>query len=161
MTLVVLMLLGAWIGAAALFSFGVAPGAFAVIASRETAGAMVQRTLAIVNIAGFLIGAFALAASWSYRKDPRPLWLRIRIGILAVMIVSTGIGHWVIAARLRKLREIMGLPIDLVPPTDPIRIAFNQLHGYSVTALGLAMLAALAAWLLIAVRTRIPSSNER
>jgi hypothetical protein len=39
-----------------------------------------------------------------------------------------------------------GLPIDQIAIDDARRIEFNNLHGYSVNALGLAMIAALVAW---------------
>ena len=44
----------------------------------------------------------------------------------------------------------MALPIDQIAVDDPRRIAFNSLHGYSVKAFGLAMIAALLAVVLIA-----------
>jgi hypothetical protein len=46
----------------------------------------------------------------------------------------------------------MGRPIDQMAQTDPLRVAFNSLHGYSVFALGIGMLAAVVALLLIARR---------
>ena len=69
---------------------------------------------------------------------------------LAIIVMATGLGHWLIAARMRALRAAMLLPIDLVPLDDPRRIAFSSLHRYSVSALGLAMIAALIAIILIA-----------
>jgi hypothetical protein len=71
----------------------------------------------------------------------------ICIGVIAL---ATGVGHWVIAARMRALRAAMVLPIDQVPIDDARRIAFNNLHAYSVNALGLAMIAALVALVLMA-----------
>ena len=69
---------------------------------------------------------------------------------LGLIILATGIGHWVIAARMRALRMAMILPIDQIATDDPRRIAFGSLHGYSVNALGIAMIAALVAIVLIA-----------
>jgi hypothetical protein len=72
-------------------------------------------------------------------------------GICVVLvIVATGVGHWVIAARMRALRVAMSIPIDQVSAADPRRVEFGNLHGYSVNALGLAMIAALIAIVLIA-----------
>ena len=73
---------------------------------------------------------------------------------LGVIAFATGVGHWVIAARMRALRAAMVVPIDQVAIDDPRRIAFNSLHGYSVNALGLAMIAALVAMFLIARNLR-------
>lgn len=69
---------------------------------------------------------------------------------LGLIILATGLGHWVIAARMRALRMAMILPIDQIAADDPRRIAFGSLHGYSVNALGVAMIAALVAIVLIA-----------
>jgi hypothetical protein len=38
--------------------------------------------------------------------------------------------------------------------TDPLRVAFNSLHGYSVTALSLGMIAAVIVLLLVARRSK-------
>jgi hypothetical protein len=73
---------------------------------------------------------------------------------LGLIILATGIGHWVIAARMRALRMAMILPIDQIAADDPRRIAFGILHGYSVNALGVAMIAALVAIVLIARNLR-------
>jgi hypothetical protein len=73
----------------------------------------------------------------------------IQCGCVAIVTLATAIGHWVIAARMRGLRVAMKVPIDLVASDDPNRIAFNSLHGYSVNALGLAMIAALTAIILM------------
>ena len=42
--------------------------------------------------------------------------------------------------------------IDQLPLTDPNRMAFAALHGYSVAALGVAMIAGLAAVFVMAKR---------
>jgi hypothetical protein len=44
----------------------------------------------------------------------------------------------------------MVLPIDQIAADDPRRVAFNSLHGYSVNALSVAMIAALVAMVLMA-----------
>ena len=73
---------------------------------------------------------------------------------LGVIAVATGVGHWVIAARMRALRAAMELPIDQIAADDTRRIAFNSLHGYSVNLLGVAMIAALVALVLMARSVR-------
>ena len=69
------------------------------------------------------------------------------------MAIMTAIGHWVVAARLATLRAAMQLPIDQIAPTDARRVEFDSLHRYSVAMLGVAIVAALIAFLLIASRT--------
>jgi len=64
--------------------------------------------------------------------------------------LTTAVGHWVIAARMRALRAAMVIPLDQIAADDSRRLAFNNLHGYSVNALGIAMIAALVAMVLMA-----------
>lgn len=150
------MLLALWLGAALFFGAVVAPAVFVVLRSfalpnaGEIAGTIVTRTLSVVNIAGFLIGVFLLLTLFARRTGPGRPALIVEFFCLAIVVMATGIGHWLIAARMRALRAAMVLPIDLVPVDDPRRIAFSSLHGYSVSALGLAMIAALIAIVLIA-----------
>ncbi|MCA1558145.1 MAG: hypothetical protein LC731_06350, partial [Acidobacteria bacterium] len=70
--------------------------------------------------------------------------------LLAVIAITTSVGQWVIAARMLALRGEMGRPIDETALADPLRAAFNSLHVYSVSALTIAMLAALLAFIFMA-----------
>ena len=111
-------------------------------------------TLSVINVAGFVIGVAVLltfAVRWSHRMS-----LRVLIVFICVVIttLATGLGHWLIAARMRALRIEMKLPIDQVAFDDPRRLAFQHLHGYSVTALGIAMIAALIAVILVSREPR-------
>ena len=56
------LLLAMWLGAACFF-IAVAQSAFAVLPERELAGAVVNRTLSIVNYAGLIIAVVLLASS--------------------------------------------------------------------------------------------------
>jgi hypothetical protein len=148
------------VGAALFFGAVVAPTAFSVLRSfnlpnaSEIAGSIVTRSLAVVNIAGFVVGLFLLITLFVRRPaQGRVPFLIESLSIIAI-ILATSVGHWVIAARMRALRLAMVLPIDQVSPDDPRRVAFNNLHGYSVKMLGLAMIAALVTIGLIFSRLR-------
>ena len=149
-----------WVGSALFFGAVVAPSAFGVLRSfdlsnaSEIAGSIVTRTLAVVNVAGFFIALFLLVSLVLQRSSYGRIGFILQSALLAVIAVATGVGHWVIAARMRALRTAMVLPIDQVSPDDPRRIAFNNLHGYSVNALGLAMIAALVTIVLISSRLK-------
>jgi len=146
-----------WFGAALFFGAVVAPAAFGVLRSHtlpnasEIAGAIVTRSLSVVNVAGFLIALLLLLTLFVVRRGSVGRTALIVEGICLVLIVlATSVGHWVIAARMRAIRAALVVPIDQVAMDDARRIAFNQLHGYSVNALGLAMIAALVAMALMA-----------
>jgi hypothetical protein len=149
-----LVLVAVWLGAAVFFSFAVAPSAFAVLPSRELAGAIVGRTLSIVNVGGFVVSLLLLATVLVARYAERRRRIAAEAVSLALIALATGVGQWVIAARLAALRVGMRRPIDELAQNDPLRVAFGSLHGYSVLALSLGMLAALAALLLIARRAK-------
>jgi hypothetical protein len=147
-------LLALWLGAALFFTAAVAPGAFAVLPSRELAGAVVNRTLTILNYGGFIVGLILLASSYFLSGGINRLRLWIEQGLLLFLTAACAFGQFVIAARLRDLRAQIGRPIDEVPADDPLRVAFNDLHGYSVMMLAFAMIAALIVYFLLAQRAR-------
>ena len=149
-----ILLLALWLGAAVFFSAAVAPGAFAVLPSRELAGGVVNRTLAVINYGGFIIGLILFASSFFSSRNLNRLKLRAEQVLLLLFTVACAFGQFVIAAWLRKIREHIGRPIDEVPVEDPLRIAFNDLHGYSVAVLSLAMIAAFIAYFLLTNRSR-------
>ncbi len=156
-----LLLLGLWLGAAIYFSSVVAPNVFSVLRAfqlpnvGEIAGTLVTRTLSVVNISGFIISLLLVVSAFAFRKRLGSRSFFLELAALIVVAVSTVIGHWVIAARMRALRVAMVLPVDQIPIDDSRRVAFNRLHGYSVTALSIAMIAALIAFLIIAYRARL------
>ena len=133
----------------------VAPAAFGVVRSfglsnaNEIAGSIVTRSLSVINIAGFLIALLLLVTAILRRNSSSRISFIVECVCMAVIAVATGVGHWLIAARMRALRAAMELPIDQIAANDPRRIEFSSLHGYSVNALGLAMIAALVALVLM------------
>ncbi|HLA09339.1 MAG TPA: DUF4149 domain-containing protein [Pyrinomonadaceae bacterium] len=154
-----IMLISAWLGAALFFSAVVAPAAFAVLRvynvtnAAEVAGGIVNRSLGVINVSGFLISVLVLAFMLFFRNAYGRAFLAqlVSVGIVALM---TAVGHWLIAARMRALRAALELPIDQLALTDPRRVAFGNLHRYSVIALAVAMLAALIVSFLFARSTQ-------
>lgn len=155
-----LLLIALWLGGAVFFSATVAPSAFSVLRARgvayanEAAGSIVTRTLSILNTGGFVIALLLLATAFLFRHGVKRRAFLAEIISLSVVSVATGVGQWIIAARMLSLRAAMGRPIDDVAADDPLRVSFNSLHGYSVTALGVAIIAATVALLLIARRVK-------
>ena len=144
-----LLLIGLWLGAA-IFFIAVAQSSFAVLPSRELAGAVVSRTLMIVNLSGLAIGLILLATSFIKRLNTAPLWIWTERILLVLLTAACAIGQFVIALWLSFVRAQMGgKPIDEVSLEDPLRIQFNQLHQYSQWILLGAMVAALALFFLI------------
>jgi hypothetical protein len=148
-------LLACWFGAALFFGAVVAPAAFSVLRAfdlpnaNEIAGSIVTRSLSVINLAGFAIALLLLVTLILRRKSSGRASFIVECICLVVIALTTSVGHWLIAARMRALRAAMELPIDQIAADDSRRVAFNNLHGYSVNALGLAMIAALVAMVLM------------
>ena len=153
-----LLLIAAWLGAAVFFSAAVAPAAFQVSRGLhlpnpgEIAGALVNRTLGVINLSGFVISVLLIVLTVLVKKFYKTSSFVAQLVLLAVVLVSTAVGEWVIASRMRALRIAMEIPIEQVSTGDPMRVAFQALHGYSVAALSIAIIAALIAFIFMAQR---------
>jgi hypothetical protein len=159
------LLLGLWLGAAVFFGAAVAPTVFGVLRgaqlpnASELAGMMVQRLLAVINRGGFEISLFLLVTGYFISRKESRLTRFAEMISLAIMAIMTGANHWIISARMLALRAAIQAPIDQIAANDPRRIAFDALHGYSVTAMGVALLAGLLAFIIMA-RPRLTSVSE-
>jgi hypothetical protein len=157
-----LLLLGMWLGAAVFFSASVAPNIFRVLRQAELAnasslaGSIVSPLLSTLNRAGFEVAIFLLVMSFFLTAGQSLIRRVAHLISLAVMAVATGVGHWVIAARIAALRTVMALPVDQISPGDERRIAFDSLHRYSVVLFAVAILAAAVAFVMMAVGPKQP-----
>jgi hypothetical protein len=155
-----LLLIALWLGGAVFFSATVAPSAFGVLRARgvayanEAAGSIVTRTLSILNTGGFIIALLLLLSAFLFRQGVKRRAFFAEVISLVLVAIATGVGQWIIAAQMLDLRAMMGRPIDDVAADDPLRMSFNSLHGYSVMALGLGIIAAAVVLLLIARREK-------
>jgi len=162
-----LFLAGLWLGAAILFSAVVAPTAFHVLRgfnlpnAGEIAGTIVSDTLSIVNISGFILSLILMVIAFGLKRNYSRGRLIAQMVLLALMAITTAAGEWVIAARMRALRAAMIMPIDQVAASDPKRVAFAALHGYSVAALSVAIIAALLTCFVVRNRSRTLHEWER
>jgi len=145
-----LLLLGLWLGAAVFF-IGVAQTAFSTLPSRDLAGAVVGRNLAILNLSGLGI-AVVLVLTSLIGGNAKRFWLWTERFLLVVVAAACAVGQFVIALWLQFTRAQMGKPIDELAADDPLRVQFNNLHEYSVWVLFVAMAAAVIAFFLIANR---------
>lgn len=146
-----LLLLTIWLGAAVFF-IAVAQSAFAVLPEREMAGAVVNRTLAVLNYGGIGIAALLMVSSFAGVGTVNKVWLWIERFLILVIAVACTVGELVIGFWLSSLRAQMGRPIDEVAVDDPMRVQFNMLHEYSVWVLFAAMIAALLTFFIISNR---------
>jgi len=155
-----LLLLASWLGAAIFFSAAVAPSAFRVLRAfdlpnaSEIAGSIVTRTLSVVNTSGFILSLLLLLTAFVLKASYGRTAFILQTVLLLIVAITTAVGEWAIAAKMRGLRAALHTSIDQIPAGDPSRVAFDALHGYSVTALSIAIIAALIAFFVIANRAR-------
>src|SRR5262245_52849075 len=145
-----LALLSIWLGAMAFFSFVVAPSAFAVLPEQRLAGALVSRTLGVLEIIGMIIGALLiLILIFSRERAGRASFYELIA--LVLMTVSMVVSYFVVSKRMHEMRVSFG-EIALLAADDPTRIAFDRLHQYSVWLMGFDMLGAIALIIYLARR---------
>ena len=81
-------LVALWLGAAVFFSAAVAQSAFAVLPSRELAGAIVNKTLAILNYSGIVVGLILLASSIVKTQRVNRVKLWVEQGLLLFLTAA-------------------------------------------------------------------------
>ncbi len=131
-----LLLLAIWLGAAVFF-IGVAQSAFAVLPQREMAGAVVNRTLSILNYGGLVISAILILTSVFKSAASSKFWIWIERFALAVVLAACAVGEFVIGLWLASIRAQMGRPVDDVAAASrllrrelqEVRAAFGRPRG--------------------------------
>ena len=156
-----LLMLAIWLGAAVFF-VGVAQVAFGVLAEREQAGAVVGRTLSLLNYSGLAIGVILILTSLVAASRISTLWLWIERFLLLIMTAACAVQEFVIGIWMSSIRSQLGGPIDQVAADDPLKLRFDQLHQYSVWTLMAAMIAGLLAFFIISNRTfhKVKSTDD-
>lgn len=146
--------IGAWLGAAAITAFAVAPAAFEALPTRAAAGTFVGGILRAVYAGALVAGGVAIAVP--VLRGGR--WVRLR-SVLGGTLAVAAVASIALAARIASMRDSLG-PVDALPPDDPGRRAFGALHGVSILVLFAGMIAALAALALEGYATSASSSSE-
>jgi uncharacterized protein DUF4149 len=144
-----LAVLGLWLGAMVFFSFVVAPAAFATLPQQQLAGALVSRTLGVLEIGGAIIGASLIAILILSRERDGTFFYELVA--LALMTISMLVSNFVVSRRMHDLRMNLG-EIAQLAANDPARLEFDRLHQYSVWLMGFDILGAIALIVYLARR---------
>jgi hypothetical protein len=145
-SLIELALLAFWLGAGVIFGAVVAPSLFAVLPTRTLAGAVVGRVLPAVFYSGIVIGIAAIVLEWRVHREWR--WTGPETPA-AIVVLACAVAQWFVGPRIEQVRQAIAGSVDALAPDDPRRVAFGRLHGESVAWLGLAMVAAVIAAVLV------------
>jgi hypothetical protein len=140
------LVLAMWTGGMTVFSFFVAPSAFAVLPSSELAGAMVTSVLVKVEQLGMIAGPFLiLVIVLAWRSDrSNALNRSLRLILLGAMSCAAALSHFMITPPMVTIRESLTSPIGELAIDDPLRLQFDSLHQYSVGLMSIAIFAGVA-----------------
>src|SRR5258708_1396971 len=143
--------LGTWVGSILYFSFVVTRGAFAVLPNSDLAGALVGYTLAKLHMIGIIAGVVYLLATAAIERSIGALAQPAALLVFA-MIVFTMVSQYGVIARMDVLRAQMG-SVEATAAGNPLRVAFDRLHQYSVWLESAVLLSGLVA-LFLTARTK-------
>jgi Domain of unknown function (DUF4149) len=159
-----LLSLVVWIGGIVFFAFVVAPVLFAILPTRDLAGAVVTRLLGALHWMGIVAAVVFVITSmaWSAMAAGNVRLFAAKHVLVFVMLVLTLISQFGVSARMRRLRSEMG-SVDNVAASDLHRVEFNRLHRWSTMLESGVLLLGLITIYLVAAETRYaaPSTQYR
>ena len=130
-----------WIGGIVFFSFVVAPIVFSSLSPQASAGQIVSRLLRGLHEIGLTCGVIVLAATFVVNLK-HVKGLRALVGL---MLLCTALSQFGVTPQMERIREAVGGSIQLLPPKDAGRAAFDHLHEVSVVLEGVVLIAGLGA----------------
>ena len=139
--------LGCWLGGIIYFIV-FTQGIFSVMPTKDLAGAVVGYSLLRLHILGIVAGCVYLVATAALEKSVAAL-ARPAALLVFVMILCTMASQYGVIARMDALRAQMG-SVDATPEGNPLRMAFDRLHQYSVWLESAVLFSGLAALFLAA-----------
>ncbi len=139
--------LGTWVGSIVFFII-FTQGIFSVLPTRDMTGVVVGYSLARLHILGIVAGVVYLLVTLALERSVAAL-VRPAPLLVFVMIVCTMISQYGVIARMDVLRLQMG-SVDATTAENPLRVAFDRLHQYSVRLESAVLLSGLVAVFLTA-----------
>jgi hypothetical protein len=141
--------LGCWLGSIVFFIV-FTQGIFSVMPTKDLAGVVVGYSLARLHIMGIGAGCVYLIATVALERSVTAL-ARPAALLVFVMILCTVASQYGVIARMDGLRAQMG-SVDATASGNPLRVAFDRLHQYSVRLESAVLFSGLAALYLTARR---------
>jgi len=135
--------LSSWLGSDIFLSFVVAPGAFAVLASRDQAGAIVGFSLTRMHWMGIICGILILLVRLLRTQRFASLFSPGALCIL-LMILLTVLSQLAVSPKMAGLRAQMG-SVQATATDSPLLAEFSRLHRVSVSLESAVLLAGFAA----------------
>jgi len=123
--------LSIWLGSDVFLSFVVAPGAFAVLASRDQAGAIVGYSLTRMHLLGIVCGVLILLLRVLRTRTVSGLVAPAALLVL-LMVLLTVVSQTSVSGKMAALRVQMG-SIQATAADHPLLTEFSRLHRISVS----------------------------
>ena len=139
--------LGAWIGSIVYFIV-FTQGIFPVVNNNDLTGALVGYALGRLHIMGIVAGVVYLLSTAAAEKSVGSLVQPAAL-LVFLMLVCTMISQYGVIARMDMLKLQMG-SVSATPTDNPLRVAFDRLHVYSVRLESAVLLSGLIALFLTA-----------
>lgn len=134
--------LGAWVGSIVYF-IAFTAGIFPVVNNNDLTGVLVGYALGRLHTVGIVAGVVYLLATVAAEKSLGALVQPAAL-LVFLMIVCTMASQYGIIARMDALKLQMG-SVSATPLDNPLRMAFDRLHQYSVRVESVILLSGLAA----------------
>ena len=139
--------LSLWLGSDVFLSFVVAPGAFRILPSRDSAGTIVGFGLGRMHLIGVVCGIAILLARLVRTRVFASLAAPAAL-CLALMILLTVVSQQAVSPKMAALRVQMG-SIQATAEDSPLLAEFGRLHRVSASLEGAVLLAGFAALYLM------------
>jgi uncharacterized membrane protein len=139
--------LSLWLGSDVFLSFVVAPGAFRILASRDSAGAIVGFGLSRMHMLGVVCGVVILVARLVRSRTFASLATPAALCVV-LMILLTVVSQQTVSPKMAALRVQMG-SIQATVADSPLLAEFGRLHRISVSLESGVLLAGFAALYLM------------
>ncbi len=139
--------LGTWVGSI-LYFIVITAGIFPVVNNNDLTGTLVGYALGRLHTMGILAGVVYLLSTAAREKSVGAVVQPAAL-LVFLMIVCTMISQYGVIARMDLLKLRMG-SVTATAADNPLLVAFNRLHQYSVRLEGVVLLSGLAALFLTA-----------
>ena len=139
--------LGAWVGSIVYFIV-FTQGIFPVVNNNDLTGLLVGYALGRLHVMGIVAGVVSLLSTAAAEKSVGSLVQPAAL-LVFVMLVLTMVSQYGVIARMDVLKLQMG-SVSATPADNPLRIAFDRLHMYSVRLESAVLLSGLVALFLTA-----------
>jgi hypothetical protein len=139
--------LGSWVGSIVFFIV-FTQGIFPVVNNNDLTGALVGYALGRLHIMGIVAGVVFLLSTAVAEKSVAGLVQPAAL-LVFLMLLCTMLSQYGVIARMDALKLQMG-SVSATSADNPLRVAFDRLHVYSVRLESVVLLSGLAALFLTA-----------